>query len=612
MSTHEALQRLAALASGLCQDAGIGLETTEHNWAWDPVRRVIMVSEQDLERKGPDYCAGVLAHEVSHYYISRYVWFPIDFPSTSILSFLLNGIEDPRVNTWIRRRYPGTDAWLGAVAAADAHEVYRPALPDVLTFGFECAREEWLHWEPATSVGPLPPRVAAALDQTRPARRRYAETTLPPANLDPSELGPDLAEHYRHDVWPRLSHDAPRALPPPWDQAVRLEVLRALDIAEADILPVARELFDNDVRRIGALLERNRDAARAAREALRSGDQHAMEAIFAQAQDQPASAEPPEPLRRQAVALMEAWLSGWRGGHRDSPLASPRDSTEGGKEDRRPRRPPPRPPLRVQAAQSKYEKAWEKVAPQIDILIRHIEDALRPAKRLRERHDCPSGYRVDLRRAMAWEADPRLYDRLWLRKSIPSRRGTAMSLLIDLSGSMRGEKSEAALSGTILLAEALARLEVPFGINGFQDVLVPFADFDEGLTPPIRDALGQLPQEVEGTRPGGNNKPAFNDDGPCLMEAAEALLERSEPDRVLVVVSDGRPEGRRAGEADLRRAVASLRSARGLTLVGIGLGPNTEHVRSFYPESIANVPVAQFAEAIGGVLQRALLGAATT
>jgi hypothetical protein len=37
---------------------------------------------------------------------------------------------------------------------------------------------------------------------------------------------------------------------------------------------------------------------------------------------------------------------------------------------------------------------------------------LRPARRLREGRDFPSGSKLNMRRVMAWEADPRLYDKL--------------------------------------------------------------------------------------------------------------------------------------------------------------------------------------------------------
>ena len=55
---------------------------------------------------------------------------------------------------------------------------------------------------------------------------------------------------------------------------------------------------------------------------------------------------------------------------------------------------------------------------------------------------------------------------------------------------------------------------------------LPFCDFGEGLNPVTRHAIGSMGEEIAGTRPGGNNQPLYNDDGPCLAEAANLLLEQ--------------------------------------------------------------------------------------
>ena len=49
----------------------------------------------------------------------------------------------------------------------------------------------------------------------------------------------------------------------------------------------------------------------------------------------------------------------------------------------------------------------------------------------------PSGARLDLRSVMLFESDPRHYNRIWMRKSVPKRYDLVFMLLIDLSGSMR-------------------------------------------------------------------------------------------------------------------------------------------------------------------------------
>jgi cobaltochelatase CobT len=191
---------------------------------------------------------------------------------------------------------------------------------------------------------------------------------------------------------------------------------------------------------------------------------------------------------------------------------------------------------------------------------------------------------------MAFEADPRQWDKLWRRKSIPDRHQTVVSLLVDLSGSMHGSKTDVAQAGTVLMAESLHRLGIPFAINGFQDRLIRFADFHDGLTERVRTAVGEMPLEVSGQRPGGNNTPGFNDDGPCLREAAEQLLSAPADDRILIVVSDGMPAGRRSTEQDLRNVVRLLAREPRLRLIGVGIGPDTDHVRDFYPQQLGQRP----------------------
>ena len=138
---------LASLAAGLCQDAAIGLEVAPGGWSYDPVRRVIRVSAEGLATKGPEYCAGIVAHEVGHFYISRYTSFTPDFPSQRAAMSLLNAIEDPRVDRWIVRRYPGADAWQAHAKVSEYP--HAPGSPDFLTFCLECAVEGDREWVPS-------------------------------------------------------------------------------------------------------------------------------------------------------------------------------------------------------------------------------------------------------------------------------------------------------------------------------------------------------------------------------------------------------------------------------------------------------------------------------
>ena len=116
-----------------------------------------------------------------------------------------------------------------------------------------------------------------------------------------------------------------------------------------------------------------------------------------------------------------------------------------------------------------------EVARQVPKLKRDIETIMLPNAQMEWRSGFASAQRIDLQRAMAFDVDRRGYDRLWCRRLSPCGRRAAVSLLVDLSGSMGGPKIDGAIAGTMVLAEVLSQLGpgVRFAINGFQDELIP-------------------------------------------------------------------------------------------------------------------------------------------
>jgi hypothetical protein len=82
------------------------------------------------------------------------------------------------------------------------------------------------------------------------------------------------------------------------------------------------------------------------------------------------------------------------------------------------------------------------------------------------------------------------------------------------------------------------------------------------------------------------------------------LLAQPCAQRLMLVVSDGRPAGHRGNADDLHAAVAEV--SRHLRVVGLGLGAGTGHVKEFYPHAVADIPTSEFARAIGDVVAKAL------
>ncbi len=582
----EDLRRLRALAAGLCQDARVGVDVAPGPWAFDRASRTFIVSAEDLRTAGVDYCAAVLARQVGHAKISRHGLLQVPFADEELGRLCVDALEVARADAWIGDRYPGAKAWIAGLDELGGP--IDPALPDVVAFAIACAA-------PLSAAFGVREAVAQALYDTYEARQGYASL----APLDPV-TPPTVAERarFRLEVAPQLPKGL---LPPAAEQATLLAASAALRYAAAEILPVAEALYWDDVDAMQAYLMERPDRIPWARQRLQAND--AIAVMRQMRQRGPLS--PPKESWAEELAqalIASAALAALprrvlvREGLPEAGGRKAEAATDEG------------PPPSFWTPPTAYERALERLRDQVEALCRRLEAALLPSRRLRRRDGFPSGRGIDLRRLFAFEADPRRVGELWWRPTIPDRRDAAVLLLVDLSGSMRGPKADAALLGTVLLAETLDRLRVPFAIQGFQDVLVPLRGFDQPFDDAVRSAIGAIPQEIEGRRLGGNSSPAFNDDGPCLLEAAASLLGQSALLRLLIVVSDGRPEGRRSQPKDLNAAVTTVCNADpSLMLVGLGLGPQTEHVRQYYPNATANVPVDRLADEIADRLERVLL-----
>jgi cobalamin biosynthesis protein CobT len=174
--------------------------------------------------------------------------------------------------------------------------------------------------------------------------------------------------------------------------------------------------------------------------------------------------------------------------------------------------------------------------------------------------------------------------------------------LVDLSGSMRGEKIEETFKGVVLFAEALERVKSVLGnlkvaIYGFQDDLLKYKEFNEELSEKIRKEMNLMKREVEDK--GKHNRAAYNNDGYCLDKISKILDKEEGEDKFLFVLSDGIPEGdvehhisgysKKTEDEELLAVVENISKNTEIKLLGIGLGPGTEHVEKFYSKEFRNV-----------------------
>jgi hypothetical protein len=205
-----------------------------------------------------------------------------------------------------------------------------------------------------------------------------------------------------------------------------------------------------------------------------------------------------------------------------------------------------------------YEKVVTANQRQIKEIRRRFE-----ALRVEERwlHGQADGSELDMNRAIAaltdiaagHQPDDRVYKRY-----VRQRQTVAILTLVDLSGSTQGHVIHLEQEAIVMFAEGLKTLGFPHAFYGFGNThpqecqLQRIKGFDEAYGEPVYKRMGNL-------RPNGATRL-----GAYLRHAGWLLASRPQARRVLLVVSDGKPEDRgeyrgKQGIRDTAMAVAEVR-----------------------------------------------------
>lgn len=163
--------------------------------------------------------------------------------------------------------------------------------------------------------------------------------------------------------------------------------------------------------------------------------------------------------------------------------------------------------------------------------IRQLTGALRKALALREDVQYFPADGGKLVPSWMWKAGRCSHGNLFLKEQKNDAMDLVVDVLIDASGSQRARQSQVAMQGFIL-SETLSNLGIPFRVMSFctfwdYTILHRFRDYEDG-----RENNGNLFEYMTSS----NNR-----DGLAIRAAGLELMERQEAQKLLIVLSDGKP-----------------------------------------------------------------------
>ncbi len=258
---------------------------------------------------------------------------------------------------------------------------------------------------------------------------------------------------------------------------------------------------------------------------------------------------------------------------------------------------------------STYRQMRAEIQREVGFLTSRLTNLIREEVYLRYGGNYRSG---KLNMARLWKQRLGNY-RLFQRPTSGGSRAVAFTLLIDESASMKGHgKCQMAAKAALLLGETLDLLGAPLEIIGFTT-----AEFEAraamrlGLTPahqyrtmrcsPLEHRIYKRfsePYAAARLRLTGIQPRCNNWDEEHLLFAYQRIRERPEVKKVILVISDGQPNG---DANHLIRTVERIERL-GVKIIGIGIG--ADFVRQIYPNAIVVSDFRQMAEELLLILER--------
>lgn len=631
LTKEEKLEKLKWMANIIGEDFDMKIKIGKGwSYSFEPIDTLEM-DAKDVEKKSLEYCLGLIAHEGAHKKISLIDFIPKDVWQKRGFSFLMNAVEDPRVNNWISEKYDGARQWLQKVYIEEIgkqeNEIKKTAKDEVgytpkhIQFGLEVIR----YWFTGEFSKDLPKEVKEALEKTI----KYAKLAYNciPDPVDPPsgqirETAKNMYKVVYSSMWPVYKKLVKEATKEEQKKKMADDMIDNGEINPEEMLgDSGKGLSEEEQKEELKKKFREEEGGKEKEEERRKKDQKIKEKIKKaiknklESMDEEERKDFEEKMAKEAEKDLDDLeekenqkLKGKFKDQKDTKSEERKKKERKEKEEKRSKEIQKKEKEineNIEKEKSAYDHAYEEVQKFINDLAEEIINTLVSERWPSFRKSFP-GQRLRLKGAKKYEARKEYQEMFESRKPKEPRKFNFV-LLVDLSGSMRGDKIRETFKAVVLFAEALNRASSILGnlnvsIQGFQDVLLEYKDLDEKLDDKMREKLSIIKKEVHNR--GENNKSNYNNDGYCLKKSADKLKEKEQgADNFIFVLSDGVPEGDSEHhlegysysneEQELKDVIKEISSEGLIKLLGIGLGSGTKHVKDYYSselEGVDNIP----------------------
>ncbi|PIZ01059.1 hypothetical protein COY62_00395 [bacterium (Candidatus Howlettbacteria) CG_4_10_14_0_8_um_filter_40_9] len=646
-------QVLSSLAYFIGKDFQIPVELNEHGagWHWDFKENKIRIDPADLLEKPMDYLRFVISHEGGHRRISRTESIPLETWQKPGFSFMMNAIEDPRDNNFVAENYPkfrsqmdiayqsSLDLEQNSKEKADKELGYQPRF---MQSGFEYI-EQWYREQRGEEFAinaDLPDDVREVIEKTLeaasdswwryPSReeadrsedtiKRYAEASY---RINLERIWPEFQKLVEKDMEDQKMQEflnqtqegqgeGGEGLPQDLKNELSSEEQKSLEEAIEQALkdaqkeqgqtgeegqkgkPVNLDSLSDELKQkikdyIDSLPEdRKKELTEKAKQTITDFERELDEELAGKLSD-----DPTKKIER-GEAQEEAFES-----RETSREPSDKEESDEVKKYREFIE------KKLHKDDNDYERYRREVLPIIDQLEQDLREIFVSRRSGQWESGFRSGKRIDIKRRIQEKAKgvSVMESKAWEKRELPQEKDYAVTLLADLSGSMRGQKIEETFKAVIVLTEVLNRLSIQTEILGFNDKIYEYQKFGEDISNLKRENMGSMLGEVS------SSGAIWNDDGWALDQASERLAKQKAKEKFLIVLSDGIPEESPAHSAEdyeLGSVVQKVVSSTDQKLVGLGIGPDTNHVNRYYPNSISNVGVKEISRKLADLIREAI------